>query len=114
MHLICTDIVEIAQRVVSIFCDLYKVRAQDLYNVEHYSRTLTGQALRDYSQALDIGAAGWIAGQAKTFVFDSEQILAFLAAIDRQLPPGDYPAPFPFLCIQFSRGIDETLFTSGR
>lgn len=113
MRLITTDIADISERVITEFCKRHQVPPQRLYDVAHYSAQFTGEALRDYSHALDFGATGWIAMRAKTFLFNSDQIMAFLAAIDRRLPPGDYPAPFQFVCIQFSSGIDEKLFTSG-
>lgn len=113
MHLIKNDIVDIANRAVAAFCELYNVQPQELYQVERWSQALTGQGLAAYSHALDFGAAGWIANQTKTFIFNSEQILEFVRAIDRRLPPGDYPAPFDFICIQFTTGIDEKLFTTG-
>ena len=113
MHLIKNDIVDIANRTVSAFCGMYNLAPQELYDVARLTKRFNEQQLAEYSHALDFGAAGWIAAQAQTFVFDAEQILAFTSAIDRRLPPGNYPAPFDFMCIQFTQGIDEKLFTTG-
>jgi hypothetical protein len=113
MNLIKDDIFHLANLTVSAFCGLYGVSVDNLYNVDRWSAQFSGKALADYSHTLDFGAAGWIAHRSQTFLLESDQVLQFLRAIDRKLPPGDYPAPFQYLCIQFTRGIDETLFTTG-
>ena len=113
MHLIRNDVAGLANQVITEFCQLYKMPSSELYNVEDNLEKFSGQSLSDYSHTLDYGAAGWIAAQSQTFIFDVDQVQAFIRSIDRQLPPGDYPAPFEYMCIQFSRGIDEKLFTTG-
>jgi hypothetical protein len=113
MHLLRDDIVALGEQVVSLFCRHYDVPEETLYDWQRWSNFLPAGALPEYSHTLDFGITGWIAKQAQTFLFDHEQILAFLAAVDRQLAPGDYPAPFPFMIIQFDSGIDEMLLTTG-
>lgn len=114
MHLIRDDIVTLAAQVGALFSRRYNVPLDRLHEWQYWSNHLPPGALAEYSHAVDFTTAGIIVAQSQTFLFDQEQILAFLAAADRRLPPGDYPAPFPFVCIQFSRGIDETLLTSGK
>jgi hypothetical protein len=113
MHLIRDDIVAATDLAVNAFCQHLAIPRSQIFDWQRWTRVLPAAAHHDYSQALDFAATGSQARGAQTFLFDSEQILAFLAAVDRRLPPGDYPAPFAEMIIQFTGGIDETLFTTG-
>lgn|SRR5262245_19046452 len=113
MHLIRDDIIDQAALVGALFCHSYQCGLEELYDEGRWLRELDYRGLVAYASALDFVSAGAMARGAQTFLFDHDQILAFLRAIDRKLPPGDYPAPFEQMIVQFSRGIDEKLFTTG-
>ena len=68
MHLIKNDVAEIAHRVITAFRQLYNMPVNELYDVEVNQARMTEAQLRDYSETLDFGAAGWIAAQSKTFI----------------------------------------------
>jgi len=67
----------------------------------------------EYRHFVDVISSAQLAARAKTIIFKSDQALAFMRSIDMLLRPGDYAMPFTELCIQFDRGIDEKLFTTG-
>jgi hypothetical protein len=113
MKLIRKDIEEVALLSLDAFCGAYNVPVKTILDYPYWSKRLPEEAMEHYAETIDFAVTGLIAHKAQTFLFDSEQVLAFLAAVDRRLPPGDYPAPFPDMVIQFSEGIDESLFTTG-
>lgn len=109
MQLLTPDIIEVARQAVGAYSARLGVR--DLSQVD--PRRLPPRLAADYSTAMDFAAAAYIAAQARTFLFDIEQIRAFLPALDRRIAPAAHPLPFPSMFVQFSRGLDERLFTSG-
>lgn len=114
MHLIKDDIVSTCDLAVTRFCRVSGLPADErLLNAQAIRPHLTPAQLADYSDALDFYVTGFIAAQAQTFVFDSRQIMEFLRAVDRRLAPGDYPAPFDCIIIQFTQPIPEGEFLSG-
>lgn len=109
MRLIKSDIVTVCDTAVAQFSRASGLPADArLLQVDAIRPGLTPDQLASYSDAIDFYITGFIAGQAQTFIFDSAQIMAFLAALDRRLAPGDYPAPFDCMIIQFSEPIPET------
>lgn len=113
MHLITHDIIHLGELVLSTFCQSHGVHPAKIFDISDMLATLPSHTHNDYSQAIDFGAAAWIAERSQTFLFDADQVLQFLRSIDRRLSPGDYHAPFKHMAFQFSRGIEERLFTTG-
>lgn len=114
MHLIKPDIVRTCEQAVTQFCRVSGLPTDDrLLQVQAIRPHLTPAQLAAYSDAVDFYITGFIARQAQTFIFDSRQIMAFLAAVDRQLAPGDYPAPFDCMIVQFTEPIPESEFLAG-
>ena len=114
MHLIAKDIADLGDKILATYCASHRLDPRTIFNdVDRISAGMTQSQIDDYSTALDFGASGWIASHAKTFLFDTPQVLEFLRSIDRKLAPGDYRPPFTHMAFQFSQGIDEKLFLTG-
>jgi hypothetical protein len=117
MRLIKSDIVPICTAAFGGFCDHFSLDPQRLSDAEYVRRRMGNAAFTqytvDYADCLDFYVTALLARDAQTFLFNSQQILAFIAAIDRKLPPGDYPTPFSRMIIQFTEPIQQGEFLTG-
>jgi hypothetical protein len=114
MRLIKDDITRICDLALTQFSRVSGLPDDDrLLQMDAIRPTLEPGQVAVYADAVDFYITRFIARQAQTFIFDSAQIMEFLAAVDRQLAPGDYPAPFDCMIIQFTEPIPESEFLSG-
>lgn len=113
MHLLTKDIFETSELFITEFLKRFDVPLSELYAIDSTFKRLSGEGRKYYSQAIDLSAAGWIAARSQTFLFNVDQAVQFMRSIDRRLSPGNYAIPFYNISLQFTKGIDEKLFTSG-
>lgn len=114
MRLIKPDVIAGCDAGVARFCRATGAPADNrLLMVDQVRPLLPPHLLPAYSDAVDFFVTAFVARQAQTFIFDSAQIMEFLRAVDRTLPPGDYPAPFDCMLIQFTEPIPESEFLTG-
>lgn len=113
MRLIRDDIIVNTSYTVAEFCTQHSINVDSLYNWQHWMQHLPQDAIGDYTDACDALLTQRDAARAQTFLFDHQQIVAFLADAERDLPAGDYPAPFPRVIIQFGRGLAESQLIGG-
>lgn len=113
MHLIKQDIVDIGITAVRSFCAAYGIDINHLVDRDLIRRRVPANDLPHWADAVDFYITAATAQRAQTFIFDSEQIMAFLAGIDRRVAPGDYQPPFPEMIIQFTAPIVEQEFLTG-
>lgn len=113
MNLIKSDITRSCLVAVSSFCEHYGVDINRLADRAHIAQRVPPDQLNHWADALDFYITAATAQRAKTFIFDSAQIMAFVEAIDRKLAPGDYQPPFDEMIIQFSEPLVEQEFLTG-
>lgn len=110
MHLITHQIVELGALASHQYEQMFNEPVAGLFlpatNAKYGHRP-------EYRHFVDVISSAQLAARAKTIIFKSDQALAFMRSIDMLLRPGDYAMPFAELCIQFDKGIDEKLFTTG-
>jgi len=111
--MIKNDITRIGMIAVQNFCQYYNIDIARLVDRPYIQQRVPPTSLPAWADAVDFYITVATAQRAKTFVFDSTQIMAFLAAIDRRMAPGDYQPPFPEMIIQFSEPIIEQEFLTG-
>ena len=113
MYLIKQDIVDAGFTAFTLFCKTYGIDPADLLNVEKSLPKMRTEDRAMYADAIDFAATALCARYAQTFIFDAEQIMAFLRAVDRKLAHGNYEVPFTEMIIQFSAPIPEREFLTG-
>lgn len=113
MHLIKQDIVGIGITAVRNFCMAYNIDINRLVERDYIQQRVPANDLPHWADAVDFYITAATSQRAQTFIFDSEQIMAFLAGIDRRIAPGDYQPPFPEMIIQFTEPIVEQEFLTG-
>lgn len=117
MHLIKHDIEHCGVTVVALFCESAGITVAELDgglpNLNALRARLPDASRPFLADAVDFYAALRIAHTAQTFVFDAKQVMEFLRAVDRKLPPGNYAAPFSEMIFQFSQPIPEREFLTG-
>lgn len=115
MFLIKDTIVNFAAAAVTLGCRHLGISIEDLHMgmredlLTHPDKNV----VEGYIHTVNLHLSAVFANMAETFIFDSEQIKAFLRGIDRQVAPADYPIPYHQMIFQFDKGIDEKLFTEG-
>jgi hypothetical protein len=113
MQLLRPNIIDVSLFAMRTFCQTFGVDPHRLNDRAHVLPRVPTEHLDRWSDALDFYITAAVARQAQTFIFDSAQIMAFLAAVDRTLAPGDYQPPFPCMIVQFTQPIPEFDFLSG-
>lgn len=113
MHLIKYDLNQICPMPAAALCEAYRIDPARIFDTAYVKSRIPVTEHSQYGDALDFMVTGYIARTAQTFVFNSAQVLQFLRAVDRVLPPGDYSPPFQDMIIQFTEPIPEKLFLTG-
>lgn len=113
MHLIKHALEQICPMPAAALCEMHRIDPARLFDTAYVKSRIPVMEHSHYGDALDFLVTGHIAQSAQTFIFNSEQVLQFLRAVDRILPPGDYSPPFHEMIIQFTEPIPEKLFLAG-
>lgn len=113
MHLIKRDIVTRAGIVVANFSQFTNIKPEMLPFSDLVLPRIPENLHVAYSDAVEFYVTGFIASMAQTVIFNSNQIMGWLDAVDRQMNANDYPIPFHNMVIQFSEPIPEEAFLSG-
>lgn len=114
MHLLKDDIYQYGTLAAGAWCDIMGITPDRIMDHDYVKARLPEDEWGTYGDVVDFYVTSYVARQAETFVFDSEQIMEFLRSVDRKLPPGDYAYPFNFMVVQFTKPIPENLFLSGK